>query len=153
MTHGDRPPSTVTLNWLALYCGLRFRKEQLRKVKAPTPKQHTHKVTVRVAVFVELLYEPEIVTVVDTITGFVVIVKVALVDPAGMVTLLGTVAAEGLLLESETCAPPTGAGPFSVTVPVDDPTSGPPITLFGFTDREETMGGTTVSAAVFVPPP
>jgi hypothetical protein len=83
---------------------------------------------------------------------FVLTVKVVLVAPAGTVTLAGTVAAAVLLLESVTCAPPAGAGPFSVTVPVEDP-SGPPITLVGFSASEETIGGITVSVALCVPPP
>ena len=56
---------------------------------------------------------------VDTTTIDVFTVKVALVLPAGTVTLEGTLAAP-LLLESITCAPPAGAGPLSVTVPVED---------------------------------
>src|SRR6267142_881854 len=64
-------------------------------------------------------------------------VKVALVAPAGTVTLEGTVAAR-LLLESRTCAPPAGAGPLSVTVPVEDCV--PPMTLVGFSSSEETVG-------------
>src|SRR5260370_23160280 len=106
---------------------------------------------VRVAVFVPL-YEPEIVTVVDRITGFVVTVNVALVVPAGMVTVGGTLAADGLLLESATCAPPAGAGAFNVTVPVEGP-SGPPTTLVGFRVSEDKTGGITVSVALCVPPP
>src|SRR3989440_12132661 len=43
-----------------------------------------------------------------------------------------------LLLESVTCAPPAGAGPLSVTVPVDDCV--PPVTLVGFNVSEETVG-------------
>jgi len=39
-----------------------------------------------------------------------------------------------LLLESATCAPPVGAGPLNVTVPVDE---FPPTTLAGFTVSEE----------------
>ena len=60
------------------------------------------------------------VTAVDAVTTLVLTVKVALVAPAGTVTLEGTVAAAVLLLESVTCAPPAGAGPLSVTVPVEE---------------------------------
>src|SRR5947207_13936528 len=70
-----------------------------------------------------------------TIDAFTV--KVTLVLAAGTVTLEGTLAA-ALLLESVTCAPPAGAGPLSVTVPVDDCT--PPTTLVGFNVSEETVG-------------
>src|SRR5881398_1620361 len=75
---------------------------------------------------------------VDAATALVLIVKVAVVLAAGTVTLEGTLAA-ALLLESVTCAPPAGAGPLSVTVPVDD--CAPPITLVGFNVSEETAGG------------
>ena len=90
---------------------------------------------------------------VDKRTIDVFTVKVALLLPAGTVTLEETLAAP-LLLESVTCAPPAGAGPLSVTVPVDDCT--PPTTLVGFNVSEETVGrggGITVSEAdVLVPP-
>jgi hypothetical protein len=89
------------------------------------------------------------VTSVDAATAPVPRLKLALVAPAATVTLAGTVAA-GSLLESGTCAPPAGAGPFSVTVPVEEP---PPVTLAGLRLSEETLGGTTVSVAVRVPPP
>ena len=46
-----------------------------------------------------------------------VAVKDALVFPNGMVTLAGTEATAGLLLESETSAPLLGAGPLSVRAP------------------------------------
>src|SRR3989442_341858 len=54
---------------------------------------------------------------VGALTALVVTVNGALVAPAGTVTLPGTVAAE-LSLDSVTCAPPAGAGPLRVTVPV-----------------------------------
>jgi len=74
------------------------------------------------------------VTVVDAATALVLTVNVALVAPAGTITLEGTLAAPGLLLESATIAPPVGAGPLSVTVPVEE---FPPVTLVGFSESEE----------------
>jgi len=78
------------------------------------------------------------VTGVDAATALVLIVKFALLLPAGTVTLEETLAAP-LLLESITCAPPAGAGPLKVTVPVED--CRPPTTLVGFNVSEETAGG------------
>ena len=87
---------------------------------------------------------------VDTRTIDVFTVKVALLLPPGTVTLAGTLAAP-LLLERVTCAPPVGAGPLSVTVPVEDCT--PPTTLVGFSVSEATVGGVTVSEADVLAPP
>ena len=91
-----------------------------------------------------LLYDAEIVDEVGRTTTDVFTVKVTLLLPAGTVTLEGTLAA-ALLLESIICAPPRGAGPLRVTVPVEDCT--PPTTLVGFNVSEETVGGVTVSEA------
>jgi hypothetical protein len=93
--------------------------------------------------------------VVDTATALVLTVKDALVAPAATVTLEGTPATVVLLLESVTCAPPVGAGPLSVTVPVDE---FPPMTLVGLSVNEESVGagggaGVTVSVADLVAPP
>src|SRR2546426_8762031 len=74
--------------------------------------------TVSVAVRVVPLYDAVIVTFCERRTTDVFTVNVTLVAPAGTVTLGGTEAAEELLLDSATCAPPAGAGAFSVTVPV-----------------------------------
>ena len=98
-------------------------------------------------------YEAEMVTEVETRTVDVFTAKVALVAPAGMTTLEGTVATPVLLLERTTWAPPAGAGPLSVTVPVEEL---PPITVEGFSVSEERVGsdeGVTVSEAVCVTPP
>ena len=93
-------------------------------------------------------------TVVNAATALVFTGKVALVAPARTATLEGTLAAP-LLLESATCAPPAGASPLSVTVPVEDCT--PPITLVGFSVSEEREGaggeaGVTVSEADLLTP-
>ena len=70
--------------------------------------------------------DAEIVTAVDLVTALVPTANVALVAPAGTGTLVSTLATALLLLESG--APPAGAGPFNVTVPVEEL---PPVTLVG----------------------
>jgi hypothetical protein len=95
-------------------------------------------------------------TAVDAVTALVLTVKVALVAPAASVTLEGTLAAAVLLLESATCAPPAGAAPLNVTVPVEDCV--PPITLVGLSVSDESVtagggAGATVIEAVLVTPP
>jgi len=94
-------------------------------------------------------------TVVDASTALVLTVNVALVAPATTVTLDGVLATFVLLLESVTTAPPDGAAPLSVTVPVEDCV--PPTTLVGFSVSEESVGvgggaGVTVSEADLVTP-
>jgi len=64
-------------------------------------------------------------------------VNVRLVAPAGTVTLAGTVATVVSLLERETMAPAVGAGPLSVTLPVE---GDPPLTLVGFSVSEVRVG-------------
>src|SRR5258706_7984355 len=73
----------------------------------------------RVAVRVVPLYEAEIVAEVEMRTKDVFTVKVALVAPAGTVTLEGTLAA-AVLLVGKASAPPPGAGPAHVSTPVTD---------------------------------
>lgn len=65
-------------------------------------------------------------------------VKLALVCPACTVTLEGTVATDVLPLWSVTVAPPEGAGPLRVTVPVE---LFPPLTLVGLRVSEESVKG------------
>ena len=86
----------------------------------------------------------EMVTAVEEVTENVVIVKVAVVAPASTVTFAGTVATEVRLLESVTTAPAAGAGPLSVTVPVDGV---PPFTLAGLRVRVDIVGAATVRVA------
>jgi hypothetical protein len=71
-------------------------------------------------------------------TEFVLTVKLALVAPAGTVTLDGTVATAGLLLMSVTTAPPAGAGPLKLTRPSAEE---PPRTQLGETASEERVAG------------
>jgi hypothetical protein len=77
------------------------------------------------------------------VTCLVETVKVALVDPAGMVTLGGNVAAAVLSLVRSTVKPPEGAAELRVTVPV---AASGPTTLVGLTVSEESAweaaGGT-----------
>ena len=61
-------------------------------------------------------YVPVMVTGVFAVTADVVMVKLREVCPAGTVTVGGTWAADALLVESVTAAPPDGAGPLNVTV-------------------------------------
>jgi hypothetical protein len=70
-----------------------------------------------------------IVTAVLALTARLVTVKFALVAPAEMVTLAGTVAAAVLLLDSATTAPPEGAPLVNVSVPWEEL---PPTTDAGF---------------------
>src|SRR5229473_953927 len=96
------------------------------------------------------------VTAVDAVTALVLTVNVALVPPPPTVTLEGPLPAALLLLESVTSAPPDGAGPLNVTVPVEDCV--PPITLVGLSVSDESVtagggAGATVIEAVLVTPP
>ena len=104
--------------------------------------------TVSVVVLV-VPYTAEIVTDVEDATPLVVMVKVVLVEPAAIVTLAGTCAAAALLLLSVTTAPPAGAAPFSVTVPVE---LFPPTTDVGLLVSDDSVAAVTVSVVVLVTP-
>jgi hypothetical protein len=85
-------------------------------------------------------------------TVFVATVKLADDVPAATVMLAGTVAADVFELASESTAPPAGAGPDSVTVPVEFE---PPVTVEGFRVSDESLGrggGVTASVAVRATP-
>jgi hypothetical protein len=97
---------------------------------------------------------PEITTVVFVDTALVFTAKLAAVAPAATETLAGTVAA-AWLLDSVTVAPPDGATPLNVTVPVE---TLPPTTLVGLSESAESVtgagpAGATDSGAVLVTPP
>jgi hypothetical protein len=108
--------------------------------------------TARIAVVETELYVAVIVTLWVLATAVVVTVKVAAVAPCGTVMLAGTPATDGALLDRETTAPPTGAAPSRVTVPV---AGFPPTIVAGLrlTDaRAAGPGGLTVRVVVFVTP-
>lgn len=91
-----------------------------------------------------------IVTEALVATGLVVTVNVAVVAFAATVTLACTTcAAAVLLLDRVTVAPPAGAGPFNVTVPVEEAA---PITEAGFMVTELRVGAVTVKVPVLVVP-
>ena len=95
-------------------------------------------------------YEPLMVEDVEVATETVLTAKVMLSTPAGIVMLAGTVAADGLLLASETTAPPEGAVVVRVTVACAEL---PPTKEDGLSDTLcSDGGGVTVSVALRVDP-
>lgn len=88
-------------------------------------------------------------TAVGAATGVVVKENVPALDPDGMVTDGGTMAA-GWLDESARVAPPNGAAPFRVMVPVPED---PPRIDAGLTERLETPSGRSVTEPVADVPP
>jgi hypothetical protein len=88
-------------------------------------------------------YEPLIVAEIVPPTARVEIVNVALTEPAGTVTLAGTVT--GSPPDNDTTAPPAGAAAVSVTVPF---TVFPPTTLDVLSDIEERATGPAVTVSV-----
>ena len=76
--------------------------------------------------------------------------NVALLLPAWTNTDAGTCTTAGLLLVSVTVLPPLGAGPLSVTVPVEE---SPPTTVAGLklSPLTERNSGFTVSVACTLP--
>ena len=93
--------------------------------------------TVSVAVFFTPASDAETVT--DSCRGVAAVdtVKLAVDLPSGTVTVGGTLAADGRVLASATTAPPVGAGPESVTVPMD---FAPPNTETGLRASAESAG-------------
>ncbi len=103
----------------------------------------------RVALFVTPPAVAETVTEVLDEPGDVVTVNVAELLPGATVTLAGTLATEGLLLDSATTVPPAGAAPLRVTVPVEEL---PALTVVGESVNDDSKGGLMVRAVVLVMP-
>lgn len=90
-----------------------------------------------------------IVAIVDVDTGLELIANAAEVEPAGTVTVVGTVAAAEFELKA-IAYPPLGAGPPIVTVPEED---APPMTLVGLTETALIFGVFIVNAMELTAPP
>ena len=103
----------------------------------------------KVALFVTPPAVAETVTEVLAELGDVVTMNVAELPPAATVTLAGTLATEGVLLDSATTVPPAGAGPLRVTVPVEEL---PAFTVEGESVNDDGTGGLTVTVVVRVMP-
>ena len=105
-------------------------------------------VIVRVAFADWPFADAPIVLDVFELTATVEMLKVTELEPAGTVTLTGTVAAEPLALNA-TARPPVGAFPLSVTVPVEGV---PPTTELGDNETPVTFSGLIVRAAFWLVP-
>ena len=75
------------------------------------------------------------VTAVGVPTALVLTAKVAVVVPDAIVKVAGTVATAVLSLDRLTTAPPVGAAPLNITVPVDEV---PSVTAVGFKLTDDT---------------
>jgi hypothetical protein len=94
--------------------------------------------TVKSDSFVNPLNEADMPIVLVVITDEVATVKAALLAPAGIVTLGGVVAMDGLLLASVTRVPSAGAGRVRVIVACEEL---PPITDVGVNANVKSAGG------------
>jgi len=103
----------------------------------------------RVALFVTPPAVAETVTEVLDELGDVVTMNVVELLPGGTVTLAGTLATEGLLLDSARTVPPAGAAPLRVTVPVEEL---PALTVVGESVNDDSTGGLMVRAVVLLMP-
>ena len=88
------------------------------------------------------------VLVEEAFTGVVAMLNVALDDPAGTVTVFGTVAGPAVIPRLTT-VPPAGAGPLRVTVPTQ---LLPPTTVVGLSESPVRLSPLIVKVVLADPP-
>jgi hypothetical protein len=125
----------------------RFHVENLRLVLWLTYRRRLR--MDKVALFVTPPEVAETVTEVLDEPGDVLTMNVVELLPCGTVTLAGTLATVGLLLDSTTTLPPAGAEPLRVTVPVEGL---PAFTVEGESVNDDSTGGLMVTVVVLVMP-
>lgn len=110
------------------------------------------RLTVRVAVLMILPWDAVIVAVIFRLPLVVVILKLADELPERIVTVAGTLARAGWLLDKFTTIPPEGAGALSVTVPIE---VAPPATVVGLSVKDaraaEADGSKLIAADLVTP--
>jgi hypothetical protein len=106
-------------------------------------------VTVRVVFTVTLLAAEICAETLPAVNTVVVAVNVPVVCPSAIVIVDGT-CTKLLLLEIPTSAPPEGAGPFNVTVPIDE---FPATTVPGFMPTDDTASTNGPHWFAMPPPP
>jgi hypothetical protein len=116
-----------------------------------TPLKTARGSTVTLNVVLAPEYEAVKVAVVEELTVPAVTVNVAEVEPCGIFTIAGTLAAAELELDSETPTPPVPAAAVRVMVPVAD---WPPTMVAGLTDTlpNAAAAGLTVTPKVVLTP-
>ena len=110
------------------------------------------RLTVRVALLVTPPWDALIVATIFRLPLVVAIVNLADELPERIVTVAGTLARNGWLLDKFTTIPPDGATALSVTVPIEE---APPATMVGLSvkaARTADAGGNTLIEADFVTP-
>lgn len=104
---------------------------------------------VRLAVLLTPPCDAVIVAVAFRLDCTVEILKLAETLPAGIVTVAGTLARVGLLLDNVTTAPPAGAGAVRATVPTE---TAPPTTEVGLSVKEVKVAAVSVITVDVVTP-
>lgn len=121
-----------------------------RKSQTAAPPWSSYRATTRFTVLVSRFSDAVIGTGVLEDTAEVCTTNVALVEPAGTVTVDGALAGAPAGTDRRTVVPPAGATPVSTTIPVLTP---PPFTVLGLNVNVDNRGAVTARVARALPPP